>query len=172
MPITPLIKGVVTSTGGSQYQTSTGAIIMTMDPVKKGISIVPANQNLNNTTGAGVIVHEIKLASSTTASPTQSVTLSQKVRIIEVVFHKTGAGSSGTTALTGQIQTSTGGAITDAANVKGVRGVIARAANIADNLGTIAAAASIKLARGGSIASTVAGHNTEITARVFCTRSS
>lgn len=110
------------------------------------------------------------LAQSTDGATVGSVTMvtPQKCEIIDVIFQKTGAGSSGTTVLTALVATSTDGGITDAVDMKVIVGTIKRPAKIVASLATRASGAVIKATRAGSSGTSVAGLNVEITVRVLC----
>jgi hypothetical protein len=111
-----------------------------------------------------------QLPHSTDLATAASVTMvaPQKLEIIDVVAQKTGAGSSGTTALSVLLATSTNGAITDAINMKGVLGALGRAAKVVPALAARASGSVIKATRAGSSGTSVAGLNVEITVRALC----
>lgn len=103
---------------------------------------------------------------ATAASVT--VVAPQKLTIIDALFHKTGAGSSATTALGISIATSTDGVIVASVSMKGILGLLGRAANIIPTLAERASGSIIKATRTGSSGTSGAGLNVEITARVLC----
>lgn len=110
------------------------------------------------------------LSHSTDGATVASVTVvaPQKLEIIDVVAYKTGAGSSGTTALGVRLATSTDGAISDVIDMKGIVGKVGRAINITASLAARASGAIIKATRSGSSGTSVAGLNSEITVRALC----
>lgn len=95
-----------------------------------------------------------------------TVTVPQKATVIDFVIQKTGAGSSGTTVLTGLLATSTDGAISDAINMKGILGTLGRAAKIVPALAERASGSLLKFTRAGSSGTSNAGLNVELTGRV------
>lgn len=101
------------------------------------------------------------------AASTRTITLGDGMEIVDVTVLKSAAGSSGTTALTFQVKSSTGGAITGALSAKGVVGTLTRATAITDSLKTVAPGGTLKCARAGTAGSTVAGVNIAGIVRVF-----
>ena len=103
-----------------------------------------ANSTDGNTDGAIMVVHEITVANSTAAS-TNSLTVNDKIEVVDAWIVKTGGSASTSTGTESiAIQTSTGGAITDAMDISKADGSITRAGTISDALYTIAAAGTIK----------------------------
>jgi hypothetical protein len=110
------------------------------------------------------------LAQDTAGATAGSVTVvaPQKLTIIDALFHKTGAGSSGTTALGVSIATSTDGNIVPSVSMKGILGLLGRAVGVVPALAERASGSIIKATRTGSSGTSAAGLNVEITARVLC----
>ena len=100
-----------------------------------------------------VFMYDIDVANSTTGAKTVDLTITDRVQIIDAFAKKYGGGASGTTVSTVQVQSSTGGAITNAINVKVVDNTIVRAGTINDALAVRAAGGVIRVVRAGSAGS-------------------
>jgi hypothetical protein len=99
-----------------------------------------------------VFMHDIAVPHSTAATPqTVNLTIEDRMQIVDVQVLKTGGGASGTTVSTVQVQTSTGGAITNAIDAKVVDKTVVRAGTIDDALAVRAAGGVIRVVRSGSI---------------------
>jgi len=114
-----------------------------------------------------VFYHDVLLPHSSGASAlTVNLQVEDRLQIIDASVLKTGGGSSGTTLLTAQVQTSTGGAISDAMDMKKVIGSITRAGVLSPTLAIRAAGGVIRVVRAGSAGTSVAGGNIAATIRV------
>jgi hypothetical protein len=122
-----------------------------------------------------VFQHDITLAHAVEAATSQSLTVGDKIQIIDVFVQKTGGGSSGSTStLSVTLKTSTGGAITDAIDIKKPDKTIVRAGKIDDAFQVIAAGGSIKAVRAGTTAagSSAATKNLAAVVRVIAVKRS
>lgn len=106
-----------------------------------------------------VFEHQATFEQATVAAATVTLTPPDGCEIIDAFVEKTGAGSA-STASTVQLQTSTGGAISDAMSLIAVDQAIVRAGSLNDALRVIAKGSSYKVVRGGaSVGSTAAGRD-------------
>lgn len=163
------------SSGGDELVVESGGLIT----VKSGgqitlqdgsVQSLPGTTNYSGARALPFWLELPQLAHSTDGATVSSVTATapQKCEIIDVVGYKTGAGSSGTTALGVVVTTSTDGNISNVLNMKAVVNTVVRAGTIAAGLAARASGAVIKATRSGSSGTSVAGLNTEITVRVLC----
>ena len=114
-----------------------------------------------------LFMFDINLPHSSGASAlTVNHQIEDRVQIVDVSLLKTEGGSSATTVLTAQVQTSTGGAITDAMDMKKVDKTITRATLIDDAFAVRAAGGIIRVVRAGSVGTSVAGGNIGAVVRV------
>ena len=159
--------GVITVKSGGGLTVESGGVVT----LNSGASLVQPGTTAYGTGAKLPFWLELPiLPQSTDGGTVASVTVvaPQKLSIIDAIFLKTGAGSSGTTVLTANICTSTDGVIVTAVNMKGILGTLGRAANIIATLGERASGSIIKCTRAGSSGTSNAGLNVEITARVLC----
>lgn len=113
---------------------------------------VKDDQPMQSALPSMLFMHDIEVPQSTAATPaTINLTITDRLQIIDVSVLKIGGGASGTTVSTVQVQTSTGGAITDAMDTKKVDKTITRAATIDDALAVRPAGGVIRVVRAGSI---------------------
>lgn len=171
---TPLVHRPQGPTGGDKLVVESSGVIQVKSggilQLDSGASMVVPGTTAYGSGARHPIVLELPLLThSTDGATVASVTMQapQKLEIIDVIAQKSGAGSSGTTALGVVIATSTDGAITDVLNMKQILGTVVRAGKVIPSLAARASGAIIKATRSGSSGTSNAGLNVEITVRVI-----
>lgn len=112
-----------------------------------------------------VFEHQVTLEQAT-ALVAAVVTPPDGMEIIDVFAEKTGGGS-GTTVSTVQVLSSSGGAISNALNIKVVDNTVVRAGTLNRALRNIPKGGSYQVARAGSVGSTAAGANIGVIVHVL-----
>ena len=147
MPDTSYQPKVYRKQGGSSQVIASGGDIA----VEQGAKIWD-DQPEQSALPSMLFHHDIDVPQSTAATPqTINLTIEDRIQIVDVSVLKYGGGASGTTVSTVQVQSSTGGAITNAIDAKVVDNTIVRAGTLNDALAVRPAGGVIRVVRAGSI---------------------
>ena len=157
---------IVTNPDDATLEVSSSGVLRAKD---RGIDAAKIADAVAGAAKPGVLLmHDITFTQTTTSPQTIDTTISYRLQVIDVSVLKIGGGSSATTVLTAQVQTATGGAISDAINMKGLDKAITRAGSIDDALQTVGTSVGgvIRVVRAGSIGAGTAGHNVQGIVRI------
>lgn len=156
MPENGYQPGVYRKHGGNELTVQSGGVVR----IEAGGQLID-EQAQGSSVGALLFNFDFVLTDDTAGAQTKSIVIKDTIEIIDVSALKTGGGSSGATALTAQLQTSSGGAISNALDIKQVDKTIVRAGTLDDALVSVAAGSTLNVVRAGS-GSTVAGNNAAV----------